>query len=173
MVTPFGFTARWVSIYLRTLAQGKDDEYARLTADRETGTEGKEFARCRIRGTELTVPVAGGAHALKSRKCNPIISEHGKWRREHMGALLTAYGRTPYYHHLMPEIEAVYAGSEGLSLEEFNRRMLDVALSWIEPEALTATLPPGVREEVMAKVDGELSIFDTIFRLGRVGGFGI
>lgn len=106
---------------------------------------------------------------MKSRGALPGVSEHGKWRREHEGALLAAYGKTPYYAHLMPELMAVYADSEGLGLEDFNRRMLDVALGWIDVEALKAEGMERVRDEVRAKVETGLSIFDLLFRLGREG----
>lgn len=83
MVTPFGPTARWTGVYLRGLAEGMEDYEARVHANVATGTKGKEFARCRLRGCTLTVPVEGGAHALKSGEPLPRLSEHGKWRREH------------------------------------------------------------------------------------------
>ncbi len=169
MVTPFGPSVAWVGAYLREVIAGKGDDDARKGANLVTGVSGKEFARCRLRGVTLTVPVEGGAHALKSRGALPGVSEHGKWRREHEGALLAAYGKTPYYAHLMPELMAVYADSEGLGLEDFNRRMLDVALGWIDVEALKAEGMERVRDEVRAKVETGLSIFDLLFRLGREG----
>lgn len=173
MVTPFGPSTAWFGAYLRGVIKGVGDEEARRAANLAAGVSGKEFARCRLRGVTLTVPVEGGAHALKRRGALPGLSEHGKWRREHEGALLAAYGKTPYYAHLMPEIMAVYADSEGIVLEEFNRRLLDVALGWIDLEAITAEGMAEVRGEIGAKVDASLSIFDLLFRLGREGVFGL
>lgn len=173
MVTPFGPTAKWAGIYMRGLRSGLDDTEARIRANRAAGIEGKEFARCRLRGVTLTVPVDGGAHALKSRGAKPVISEHGKWRREHAGAMLAAYGKTPFFRHLMPEIEEAYSRSEGTGLEEFNRSILEVAMGWIDQEALSAPSMQRIREEVRAKVDENLSILDVIFRLGKEGSFGL
>lgn len=173
MVTPFGPTAKWTGIYLRGLHSGLSDTEACIHANNEADVRGKEFARCRLRGVTLTVPVSGGAHALKSGSANPVISEHGKWRREHEGALLAAYGKSPFFRHLMPEIEEIYSRSEGMPLEEFNRSLLDAALGWIEPEALFSPSMQAVREETRVKVDYDLSIFDVIFRLGKEGSFGL
>lgn len=155
MVTPFSLTPAWVGGALR----GAPD----------LRHVGKEAARCDIATGRLTVPVVGGAAVLKCRDANPLLSEHGKWRREHLGAWNAAYGRTPYFTHLMPQIEEVYADSEGITLDEFSRRLLGVALRWLDPEALTATgdTIEAVRREIRAKVDPRLSIFDAIFRLGR------
>lgn len=155
MVTPFSLTPAWVGGVLRGAT---DLRHA-----------GKEAARCDIATGRLTVPVVGGAAVLKHRDANPVLSEHGKWRREHLGAWNAAYGRTPYFTHLMPQIEEVYADSEGITLDEFSRRLLGVALLWLDPDALTATghTIETVRREVRAKVDPRLSIFDAIFRLGR------
>ncbi len=176
MVTPFCPPAVWVSEYLRATASGEPREEACRTANRAARISGKGFARCLITTGGLTVPVEGGAGVLKRRDADPMLSEHGKWRREHLGAWQSAYGRTPYYAHLMPEIEAAYDGSVGLSLECFNLRLLDVALGWIDfgalknadPELLTA-----LRREREGKIRAELSIFDLLFRLGREAVFAL
>lgn len=147
MVTPFGVTAEWVGVYLHSLRDGLGDEEARSAANHRCGVSGKLFARCAIATGVLTVPVEGGGSVLKRRGADPVLSEHGKWRREHLGAWNAAYGRTPYYAHLMPEIEAVYADSEGLRMEDFNSRLLRVALGWLDMETVGAQVPPGVREE--------------------------
>lgn len=175
MVTPFGASAMWVSAYLAGLAEGKSDTEAREGASRLTGVKGKEFARCRISTLTLKVPVEGGAGVLKHRGADPVLSEHGKWRREHLGALNAAYGRSPYYEHLMPLIEEIYRNSGGIRLEEFNRRLLDVALGWLTPmpDASERERLRGVIEEKRRKTDSALSIFDVLFRLGKEGVFAL
>ena len=207
MVTPFGLTPRWVWAYLESLSAGADDRAARLRATEACGISGKAFARASIRpvreetsqfqepqASTLTIPVEGGSSVLKRRGADPMLSDHGKWRREHLGAWNAAYGRTPWFDHLMPQLEQVYADSEGgMRLEEFNSRLLDVALSWIDMGAVgkqTARLneigevarfpqidlaDPRIKAyacEVNAKIDPEISIFDAIFRLGRDVTFG-
>lgn len=175
MVTPFGASVAWVSAYLDGLASGESDTEAREGASRLAGVKGKEFARCRISTLTLTVPVEGGAGVLKHRGADPVLSEHGKWRREHLGALNAAYGRTPYYEHLMPQIEEIYKNSEGIRLEEFNRRLLDVALGWLTPmpDAAERERLKGVIGEKRRETDCALSIFDVLFRLGKEGVFAL
>ncbi len=167
MVTPFGVTAEWVGVYLHSLRDGLGDEEARGGATRRCGVSGKQFARCPIATGVLTLPAEGGGSALKRHGADPVLSEHGKWRREHLGAWNAAYGRTPFYAHLMPEIEAVYADSEGLRMEEFNSRLLRVALGWLDMDAVGAGVPTGVREETRGLINEGLSIFDALFRLGK------
>lgn len=194
MVTPLTVTPVWLRHYADALGAGLDPRRARAEATRLTRVAGKEFARCAISTGTLTVPVCGGAGVLKRRGADPVLSEHGKWRREHLGAWNAAYGRTPFYIHLMPQIEAVYARSEGMTLEEFNTALLEVALTWLDPSILThpAATPEAslagsaseasgipearlaaVRAEARAQVDASLSIFDALFRLGRDGVFAI
>ena len=108
MVTPLTTTLRWVETYLDELSHGADEISARLGADRITEVSGKSFARLLLPDTILTIPVEGGAAILKRRNACPILSEHGKWRREHLGAIRTIYGRTPYFIHLMPRLEEIY-----------------------------------------------------------------
>ncbi len=175
MVTPLTATPAWVRAYMEAVAAGTPDAEAAATATRLFGPKGKEFAHCRIRTRTLTVPVAGGGAALKRRGADPVISEHGKWRREHLGAWLAAYGRTPYYEHLMPAIARVYECPEGTRLEDFNSAMLRVALDWLDPAALAPLAPrlEAVRADAQAKTDASLSIFDVIFRLGREAVFAL
>lgn len=175
MVTPLTVTPAWICAYLDALREGSEHGAAATKATKACGPQGKEFARCRIRIGTLTVPVAGGGNALKRRDADPVISEHGKWRREHLGAWQAAYGRTPWFEHLMPDIAAVYDGSEGLRLEEFNVRLLQVALRWLDPAA-TGPLPArldSVREATRAATDPSLSIFDALFRLGKEAVFAL
>lgn len=161
MVIPFSLTPSWVGAWLRRTDIPE--------------VCGKSLARCDISTGRLTIPVVGGASVLKRRGADPILSEHGKWRREHLGAWNAAYGRTPYYIHLMPQIEEVYAASESLTLSQFNARLLDIVTSWIEPGILCTENPAleSIRNEIKVKIEPSLSIFDAIFRLGKETAFGL
>ena len=139
--------------------------------------EGRERARIRIlsagREVVLTIPVEGGAKALKRRDSDPGISGHGKWRREHLGAFETAYSKTPYFIHLMPQIEQVYRLPDGTPLSLFRQALARVANSWLEIEDRREERGDGDNhalrygEEVATKINLNLSIFDAIFRYGR------
>ena len=181
IVTPFAPSADWWRRYLRLRMEGLESPEAAAGASAAAGTKGKDYARSQIAGgVRIGVPVEGGASVLK-RGSNPRLSEHGKWRREHLGAWQAAYGRTPYYEHLMPLLERIYAESEReeLTLEEFNRRLLRLAESWIAGDGAIASIE-NERErlqerisETVRKVNGENSIFDAIFRLGKETVFGV
>ena len=170
MVIPFAPSTAWVREYVRQTASGTESCEAARLASASTGISGKQYARCAISTGTLTVPVAGGAATLKRRGADPVLSEHGKWRREHTGAWNAAYGRCPYHAHLMPEIEKVYAASEGMTLGEFNSRILETALEWIDTDALREAdyaLLERIRDERRGLVSPQLSIFDALFRLGK------
>lgn len=170
MVTPFGMTPVWYACYAEALSAGRTRGAAAEIASRTCGTQGKGFARCRLHTGILGIPVEGGSGVLKRMGADPVISGHGKWRREHLGAWNAAYGRTPFYVELMPEIEAIYSEPEGMRLEEFNQRLLSIAERWLRPEEMMESRAERFmrkREEVTSRIRSELSIFDAIFRLGK------
>lgn len=146
---------------------------------------GKELARIHIlsagRATTLSIPVEGGAHALTRREADPGISGHGKWRREHLGALETAYSRTPFYLHLIPAIEAVYALPDGTPLSVFNRELLRAVWPFIDPEPILSNRDwvrpdSSLRRrcaETATNVNTSVSILDTLFRLGKETAYAI
>lgn len=172
MVTPFGFTPAWMAHYLKLLHEGVADCEARIAANRLFGVAGKKFAKALLAGdVTLSVPLVGGASVMKRRDAWPLISSHGKWRREHLGAWLTAYGRTPFFIHLMPEIEMVYqSAADDSALEDFNSALLRVALGWLS-DYDEATAEKVKLQSWIAKFNiisqSSLSIFDSLFRYGK------
>lgn len=175
MVTPLTVTPVWLREYIRKRLEGANYENAARSANIATGIKGKNYARMEIKTGRLIVPVEGGAGILKRGNSEPVLSEHGKWRKEHLGALNAAYGKSPYYEHLIGEIEEIYNSSAGETLEEFNRKMLDTAMRWLDVDAY---LPrkrefESKREEILRNMDDTLSIYDAIFRLGRETIFGL
>lgn len=169
MVTPFTVTPRWLRSYFEALNAGVPDVEARRAANSRENITGKMFARCLLSGTSLTVPVEGGASRLKRIDTFPVISEHGKWRREHLGAFNAIYGSSPFFEHLIPEIKQIYNTAEGQTLEWFNSAMLELALSWIQLDVKTPASPTlvAVGREIAMRFEDDLSIFDAIFRLGK------
>lgn len=178
MVTPFGITSAWLKIYLDALFEGRDDREAKVAANMKCAIKGKDFARCRIRTAGnlktdgnslcLTIPVEGGSSVLKRPAAIPLLSEHGKWRREHLGAFNAAYGSTPFFEHLMPEIKKIYDNSQGITLEEFNSNLLKIILNWIDasPMIVTETLQEAA-SEFQARINGDISALEMLFRFGK------
>lgn len=127
--------------------------------------------RCLIAGPlTLTVPVAGGSRAIKRLPWRELeVSDHGRWQHVHLGALDAAYGRTPYFIHYFPAVEAVISATP--------RRLADLcaavdaavaAALRIDRLAPELSTPAALRRgrELLPLADPALSILDPLFRLG-------
>ncbi len=172
---PAGIKPGWWADFLFALRTGRNLTESIAAANSRSGHLGKEMARIELDGQRLTIPVEGGANALKRRGANPLLSNHGKWRREHLGAWQAIYGRTPWYPNIIEAIENVYAKSESepMHLCEFNHNLLLVALEWVDLSAIEIPerLQPAA-DEIATLINPELSIFDALFRLGITSNLG-
>lgn len=127
--------------------------------------------RCLIAGPlTLTVPVAGGSRALKRRPWDSLeVSDHGRWQHVHLGALDAAYGRTPYFIHYFPAIEAVISDTPPL-LSTLCARIDAAVTAALRIDRLAPELSAhaAIRRgrELLPLVDPALSILDQLFRLG-------
>ena len=137
---------------------------------------GKERVRSRIAGGALlSVPVAGGASALKHGG-NLRISQHGRWQDVHLGALRAAYGRTPWFIQLYPEIDRIYSDCSEGNMADFTAALHSVVLRWIGNEATLRAAREmhrnensrfeAIASELSKGIDPDLSILDALFRLG-------
>jgi len=124
-------------------------------------------------GVRLTIPILGGRKALL-RTGEATISEHGRWRHIHIGALRAAYGRSPFYHYYGPEIEKIILDENIHDLRALNESLHRYIYSKIGPLTAPAAKlrrenPKMYRELHSEKSNGtdpSLSIIDTLFRLG-------
>ena len=71
---------------------------------------------------QLTIPLVAESHTISSTMRDVRISEHGAWRRLHWGALFSAYGRSPYFDFIAPELETIIHGEQRFLLD-FNQAM--------------------------------------------------
>lgn len=95
----------------------------------------------------LTVPVTGGAAALKRLAPEDLeISQHGRWQHTHLGALEAHLGRTPFWRHLEPEIAPMIAGAEG-NLMTFNRSLSDAVVRFLDMTNLSEELREFARRD--------------------------
>lgn len=171
-LSPGSLTSEWMAAYFQRRAAGRTADEAIAEACVLCPCMGKARAHIELVGLPLTVPVTGGAKGLKDSAADPLLSEHGKWRREHLGALKTVYGKAPYFDHLARLLEEVYRSSEGLALSGFARSLLAVAEKWCPPGL---EIPTGIEEaaaETKALIFPRLSIFDALFRLGKRSSLG-
>lgn len=160
LTVPFAASAAWYRRYY-------------LLGGRELPPPGRDAARTLIRGNaeplRLSIPVEGGAARLKHPGADPAISPHGNWRALHLGAWNAAYGRTPFFIHLFPEIEAIYASiPDGAPISRLNSAFHLLATHWLD-EGAAHPLPPRClprADELAAAISPHFSIFDAIFRFG-------
>lgn len=71
---------------------------------------------------QLTVPVVSATMNMSTPLRDVRIAEHGSWRRLHWGALFSAYGRTPYFDYIAPELETIVMGRQQY-LIDFNTQL--------------------------------------------------
>lgn len=125
----------------------------------------------------LTVPVKGGIRTIKRCPAQQWLAADEKpWRHTHLGALAAAYGRTPYYSHYMPAIEAAIADRSMVELNEISLAIHNVALRALDIEGarrMLASCGADRRamfmrraDEISASCRPGLSMFDAIFRFG-------
>ncbi|MDE7110058.1 MAG: WbqC family protein [Muribaculaceae bacterium] len=174
-VIPFLPSFRWYAVWWRVCREGKPESVAVATANSETGTSGKDFARTVMRGTDsptlLSIPIVGGSAALKREHNIPsaLLSEHGNWRHSHIGTLETIYGRYPYSGEILALIRDCYAADEP-TLTGFNSTLHHAVTSFLpSPALLREDVSPAAAErgrEVLEKVMPDISIIDALMRHG-------
>ena len=142
---------------------------------------GKGFARTVIEGDRiLSIPVVGGSGILKRSDINLdkiMISDHGRWRQEHLGAINATYGKTPYFPYIFPELEKIYREKSNGSLGEFNRELFEFVYRFLDVDSIRKAIDEmnlrnprrlgQLKRELETKVNLNYSIFDALFRLGK------
>ena len=81
---------------------------------------------------QLTVPLVGETHNMVTPMREVRISEHGNWRRLHWGALYSAYGRTPYFDHIAPDLEAIIVDGHQTHLLELNTQLQQLIVEFMD-----------------------------------------
>lgn len=82
--------------------------------------------------SRLTVPLVGDTVALGIPLAEVRISEHARWRHQHWGALMAAYGKSPYYEHLAPALHAILVEGAQTHLLDLNRALHDLVVDFME-----------------------------------------
>lgn len=98
---------------------------------------------------QLAVPIAGGSRHAATPMSQVGISEHANWRHTHWGALYSAYGQTPYFDHVAPDLHDVVFGGQTLLLD-YNRQLAQLIVDFMQlpveltycPSDAAATLAP-------------------------------
>ena len=135
-------------------------------------------------GKILSVPLEGGSACLKHR--NPDlykirISDHGRWRQEHLGTINAIYGKSPYFAYIYPEIEKIYLERSHGTIGEFNESLFSFVKNFLDLDGVCVsarqmeTSNPGrlaeLKNEFATKVNLNNSILEALFRLGKNAAF--
>lgn len=78
---------------------------------------------------DLSVPVCKNEKATAMKDIR--LSEHGNWRKNHIAAINTAYGNSPYWDFLKPDFTDLYA-RQFTFLVDFNTALLELVCDIIE-----------------------------------------
>ena len=141
---PLYASAAWWKEYVASRLGGIDARGATVAANRGSGLRNRDWMRFTIEVDEtLSLPVAGGASALKNRYPDSwvLAQEAQRDGRKILSSIATAYGRQPFFHLIKEELFAPLLGLE-------DRKASQVCL-----EAFQAV-------ERLLGLDGERLIFD-------------
>ena len=169
----------WWRLFVEMRLQGVSSAEACAEAGRRRGLKPRSWMRVLLAGdTMLSLPVSGGASALKNRPADSweLAPEAAPRRRKFEATLATLYGRTPFFH-LLRETLLPGGGEEVTAREVCRDAFLKVeALLGLDNEELLAMLRERMArrdatlasmvEAYDAKADRRLSIIDVLARLG-------
>ncbi len=89
--------------------------------------------RCYILGANgvqfLNIPVA--QQASKTPINQVCISYHENWQRKHWQALVSAYGNSPFFEVLAPDLEPLYL-QKTERLLDWNTQLFNLILKWLQ-----------------------------------------
>jgi len=69
---------------------------------------------------KLTVPLDGNSNAMPVMMQDVLISEHGKWRHLHWGALYSSYGKSPFFDFIADDLHHIIVDGAQRRLLDFN-----------------------------------------------------
>lgn len=175
----------WWRSYVALRLGGKDRQRAIYGSNNESSLKVRDWMRfCVTGGKTLSVPVEGGASALKNR---PSVSWVTAREAEHesrriVSTLSTLYGRTPYYNLLKSEIiESVDFTQSIKASAVCTRAFLNIdSILGLGDETLLEALRDKINHgeellckiakefdnKILTRVEPRISIIDSLFRLG-------
>lgn len=178
---PLSPSAGWMARWLESFITDEDFTLAVTSANKYNKTT-KDFGRFSILTKQqeplrLSVAVEGGGRQLRDAdKLNLLaLSEHGEWRKIHLGALEANLGSLPYYRHLEARISDIFRDHSLRLLSEFNtaifREISTFLLDTVKPDELkiyfTDTTLRSRGEEIAGKIDPDISVIQYVAELGK------
>lgn len=137
----------WFMRFLKTYKASGIMELAIKEANEELASP-KEFGRFRLvdsKGAETTLSVAleGGGRKIRDYtglSADLHLSEHGNWRKTHIGTLDAILGKTPFYRHIEAELKKIYSDRQIDTLAGFNMAIFRVLFSFLMEDINVADL---------------------------------
>lgn len=91
---------------------------------------------CRIAGANgvqvLAIPIEKPSADISGYYMRDMrISEHGDWRRIHWGAIFSAYGKTPFFEYIAPDLQALYNRGDHW-LIDFNMALHELIVDFLD-----------------------------------------
>lgn len=182
---PLWASGRWWRLYAAAMGRGEGREGAIAAANRECGMKPREWMRFEVAGgTTLSLPVSGGASALKNHPASSwtVAPEAIRDTRKLQATLATLYGRTPFYtllaSDLFPPENQAESKEAGLPTAEATCRgafrRIEEILRIDETVKEYVALPSDKRSRLRAigaekalQFQPHLSIIDAVATLGR------
>lgn len=134
---PLAPSIRWCGAFFKSWAKGIPESEAFLIAN-STLRSPKDFGRYILKNqieeyVKLSVAVEGGGKQLRTwdKINNLYLSEHGDWRKVHLGAWEAILGRKPFFRYLEPALRDVYCDLNLKSLKEFNIAIFKILIAYL------------------------------------------
>lgn len=172
----------WWRIFLERRLKGLPRPEAIAEANSESGIRARDWMRVRIGGDErISIPVAGGASALKNRHPDTwrLAPEAVRESRKADATMATVYGRTPFYHLLGGEFRMLPEEGDPQELSAARVccdafRRMETLLSLDDGEVIKLLTDMEPQHKKIFKslhkrndVADSLSVIDAVARYGR------
>lgn len=98
----------------------------------------------------LTIALQSASHLMHTPMHAVRISEHGNWRHLHWGALYSAYGKSPYFDYIAPDLHDIIHGNQS-SLLDFNTQLQTLIIDFLDLpiEIITTDITPEITAEAI------------------------
>ena len=115
--------------------------------DEPVGHRAWIHSHCRIVGPNgpqtLAIPIEKSSLAPGATVRQLRIAEHAGWRRVHWGALFSAYGKTPFFEHVAPDLLRLYERGDKW-LIDFNMSLHELVADFLDLPITTCGVTGGV-----------------------------
>lgn len=165
--------SRWLKAYSFTKYKVQSMKEANMVLE-----DPRTFARTLISPViTLSIPIVGGGRQLRSFSNveSVILSEHGNWQKNHLGAIETEFGRYPFFSHIVDGLKSIYETKETITLRDFNLRihslLLQILIGDLGPNEINifATNEILIKrgKEFAKEIIGEESVIVPLMKFGK------